>query len=282
MRLRMLAMCMLLVGLIGFVVACGAPKSGGFTEIDRSKIPAPLTATTTTTTTTSTTMPNTTTTVFEPVSTTTFVPVPTTIDSALTTLYFIAGKDQLFAIETPLARKPSASQVMAALEAGPTGTGAQGLHSAIPHGPVPVVTEDLGHGLVTIDLSPSFRADTGGDQRLAIGQIVLTMTQLSGISQVTFTENGAKVKVQLADGQLSDEGAILYAADYTQLMLSTAPTSTTTTSTTTSSTTTTSTASISTAPAPTTFDAGPTATSAAATQTADPSVSPSQTSLPRA
>ena len=280
MRLRMLAMCTLLVGLIGFVVACGAPKSGGFTEIDRSKIPAPLTATTTTTTTTSTTMPNTTTTVFEPVSTTTIVPVPTTIDSALTTLYFIAGKDQLFAIETPLARKPSASQVMAALEAGPTGTGAQGLHSAIPHGPVPVVTEDLGHGLVTIDLSPNFRVDTGGDQRLAIGQIVLTMTQLSGISQVTFTENGAKVKVQLADGQLSDEGAILYAADYTQLMLSTAPTSTTTTISASTSTT---------PPAPTTSDAGPTATAtsaatsaAAATAAADQSISPSQTSLPRA
>ncbi len=271
MRLRVLAMFALLAGLIGFVAACGAPKSGGFTEIDRSKIPAPLTATTTTTTTTSTTMPNTTTTIFEPVSTTTFVPVPTTIDSALTTLYFIAGKDQLFAIETPLARKPSASQVMAALEAGPTGAGAQGLHSAIPHGPVPVVTEDLGHGLVTIDLSPNFRADTGGDQRLAIGQIVLTMTQLSGVSQVTFTENGAKVKVQLADGQLSDDGAVLYAADYTQLLLSTAPTSTTATSVIPSST----------APAPTTTEAGPSATPAPTSQTADPSISPTQTSVPR-
>lgn len=268
MRVRVLAMCALLVGLIGFVVACGAPKSGGFTEIDRSKIPAPLTATTTTTTTTSTTMPSTTTTIFEPASTTTFVPVPTTIDSALTTLYFIAGKDQLFGIETRLARKPSASQVMAALEAGPTGAGAQGLHSAIPRGPVPVVTEDLGHGLVTIDLSPNFLTDTGGDQRLAIGQIVLTMTQLSGVSQVTFTQNGAKVKVQLAHGQLSDDGAVLYAADYTQLLLSTAPTTTTSVSTT----------SVSTATAPTT---GPSATSAATALTADPSISPTQTSLPR-
>jgi urease accessory protein UreE len=96
----------------------------------------------------------------------------------------------------------------------------------------------------------------------------LTMTQLSGVSQVTFTQNGAKVKVQLAHGQLSDDGAVLYAADYSQLLLSTAPTTTTSVSTT----------SVSTATAPTT---GPSATSAATTLTADPSISPTQTSLPR-
>jgi len=230
MRARILAICVVLIAL---VVACGAPKSGGFSEIDRSRIPAPLTATTTTTTTTTTTIPATTTTINESVlpTTTVFVPPPTTVDAAPFTLYFVSGREQLYATEKLLARDPSAAKVMSALQAGPTGDGSEGLRSALPPGPAPNVTEDRSHGLVTVDLSATFLGDTGADQRLAIGQIVLTMTQLSGIAQVTFTEDGEPAQVQLADGVLSDKGASFHRADYQPLLTSSSPTTLPTTTT---------------------------------------------------
>ena len=72
MRLRILGICAALLATLVAVAACGVPKSGGFTDIDRSKIPSALNATTTTsttTTTTTTTIPETTTTVGERVMT---------------------------------------------------------------------------------------------------------------------------------------------------------------------------------------------------------------------
>lgn len=234
MRTRVAAICLALVIL---VVACGAPRSGGFSEIDRSKIPPSLSATTTTTTTTTTTIPATTTTI-EPVAATTttvFIPPTTTIPSALVRLYFVAGRDAIVSIDAPLVgRDPSVAQVMTALESAPTGASAEGLRTAIPADEHPNARND-GRGLVTVDLSSTFKVAAGEDQPLAIAQIVLTFTHLAGFSQVVFTMDGQPVPVQLADSTLSAAGQILYADDYADL-LSTSGTPPTTTSTTAPST----------------------------------------------
>lgn len=226
--------------LLALVAACGAPRSGGFSEIERGKIPPALSATTTTTTTTTTTIPETTTT-FEPVAettTTVYVAPTTTIPSELIRLYFVAGRDGgIVSIDAPLAgRDPSVAQVMTALESAPTGASAQGLRTAIPPDEHPNARND-GRGLVTVDLSSSFKEAAGEDQRYAIAQMVLTFTHLGGFSQVTFTMDGQPTQVQLADGSLSELGAILYSDNYDDLLSTSANPPTTATTTTTTTTT---------------------------------------------
>jgi len=227
MRTRILAiMTVLLIA----VVACGAPKRGNFTPIAPGNIPASLTATTSTTTTTTTTLPSTTTTI-EAASTTTFVePPPTTIPTELFRLFFIAGRNQISPIDVPLARGASAAQVMAVLEVGPTGGAAEGLRSAIPPGSESSLRED--RGLVTVDLPTDFfteNEDNPADQRLAVAQIVLTLTQLGGISQVKFTQSGDPISVFLGDGSVSEADQPLFEDDYAALLTSNPPVSTTTT-----------------------------------------------------
>jgi len=240
MRARVAVLCAVLLAL---VVACGAPRSGGFSEIDRSKIPASLSATTTTstttTTTTTTTIPETATT-FEPVeettTTTMFVPPTTTIPSRLVSLYFVAGRDGIVAVDTPLiGRDPSVAQVMTALESAPTGESASGVRTAIPQGEKPNA-QNNGRGLVTIDVSSTFTESPGEEQRLAIAQMVLSFTHFPGVSQVTFTNDDQPISVILADGTQSTPGQVFYADDYADLLSTSAapPTTTTTTTTTTS------------------------------------------------
>ncbi len=233
MRTRILA---LLTTLAVLAVACGAPKSGGFTPIERD-IPDVLTATTSTTT---TTLPSTTTTI-EPASTTTSIePPPTTIANEFVRLFFIAGREQLFGIDVLLARGVSVAQVMEVLQAGPTGEAAAGLRTAIPSQSLISTSERRGE--ISVDLPPDFftaNEQNPIDQLLAVAQIVLTLTQLGGISQVTFTQDGEPIEVLLSDGSLSNVGQVLYEEDYEVLLSGNPPATTTTTTTTTTPTTTT-------------------------------------------
>jgi len=217
MRTRIAVMCAVVLAL---VVACGAPRSGGFSQIDEHDIPPALSATTSTTT---STIPKTTTTIEAAVETTTtvFVP-PTTIASELVRLYYVVGADKIVPIDAPLARDPPLIQVMAALQSAPTGDASLALRTALPPGEQPNPSDD-GRGLATIDISPTFLGAAGVDQRLAIAQIVLTFTHLSGISQVKFTMNGEPVAVQLADGTLSSPDTPLFGQDYESLLDSSTP-----------------------------------------------------------
>ncbi len=223
MRLRILLVLSVLAGL---AVACGVPRTSKFTSIDPPNIPPILTETTTTTT-----QPSTTTTVQAEGTTTTALATTTTVvETAPVTLYFVIG-GQLSGVSQLLARPVSYEQAYAqtlhALENGPQGDATPGFRSAIPLGSESRVT--VSKGVATIDLDPNFNDGMDPKEfRLAIAQIVLTMTEQNGVGAVRFTQNGQDVSVILADGTRSEAGVTLYHEDYA-LLLSSAPATTTTT-----------------------------------------------------
>ena len=191
------------------VVACGVPSSGKFTTIDKSNIPFGLSETTTSTTTTTTIAMESTTTLAEPA---------TTIATEPVSLYFVAGT-QVVSVSQYLPRPVSIAQTMAVLEGGPPREFGLGLRTAIPAGPPSGIA--LSGGVVTVDLATTFFKDMAPqDQRLAIAQIVLTLTDQRGVGQVTFTQNGLPISVLRGGGDLTQPGQLLVSADYAQLLSS--------------------------------------------------------------
>ena len=227
MRLRAVALLGVAVGLlVALATACGAPSSGGFTVIEDNNIPDVLTETTTT-------MPATTTTTIELASTTapTEQPSTTIVATEPVTLYFIAGS-QLVPVSQLLARPVTIAQTMKVLEQGPVGAGV-GLRTALSLG-LESRPSNAMRGVVKVDLDPAFFAKMDlRDQRLAIGQIVLTLTEQRGVGAVMFTQNGQPIEVFLDNGATSTVGQNLAHDDYVSLLNSPPPTTTTTTTTTT-------------------------------------------------
>ncbi len=229
MRLRAVALLGVAVGLVvALATACGAPSSGGFTVIEDNNIPDVLTETTTTMPTTTTT-----TTTIELASTTapTEQPSTTIVATEPVTLYFIAGS-QLVPVSQLLARPVTIAQTMKVLEQGPVGAGV-GLRTALSLG-LESRPSNAMRGVVKVDLDPAFFAKMDlRDQRLAIGQIVLTLTEQRGVGAVMFTQNGQPIEVFLDNGATSTVGQNLAHDDYVSLLNSPPPTTSTTTTTTT-------------------------------------------------
>lgn len=217
---RLLAI-FLLTALAVAAVACGVPTSSKFATIERSNIPFGLSETTSTAVvTTSSTI------ALE--STTTLVEAPTTIATEPVQLFFVIGA-QIVPVSQYLVRPVSIAQTMSALEAGPPREFGVGIRTAIPVGSQSRVVEN--GGVATVDLQPAFFADMEPrDQRLAIAQIVLTLTNQRGVGQVTFTQNDAPISVLSGSGSATQPGALLVGSDYAGLLSnSTIPTSTPTT-----------------------------------------------------
>ena len=94
-------------------------------------------------------------------------------------------------------------------------------------------------GVATITLPPGFFEQIPPeDQLLAIGQIVLTVTEVGGIGQVLFVQDGLPRAVPRRSGGSSDGVTPLSRRDYTDLLNPPAPTTTTILTTTTVATTT--------------------------------------------
>ncbi len=78
------------------------------------------------------------------------------------------------------------------------------LRSAIPDASA-VVAATIERGVVTVDLAPAFADIPASDQLLAVGQIVLTLTDLRGVGRVRFVVDEAQIAVPLPSGESSDE-----------------------------------------------------------------------------
>lgn len=195
-----------------FLVGCSIPGSGEVTSIDPNRIPYELNATTTSSP--PTTVPATTTT--SPVIETTTT-ISSTIPVELVSLFFVAGT-QVVPIDRPLLSPAAPPQVLAALAEGPPeGDAAAGLRSALPTDFAAQVTVE--RGIATVVLPATFITDLpGGEQRLAIAQIVLTLTQQSGVGQVRFTSNNEPQAVPRGRGDLSSPGATVACDDYANLL----------------------------------------------------------------
>ena len=190
--------------------ACGVPGSSSSRPIDPAAVPPALNATTTTVdpaSATSTTTPPT----DQTTSPSTTVPVESVA------LFYVAG-NQVVAIPRLLLSPAAPPQVLVALGEGlPTGDIAAGLRTAIPEGLEASVSVE--RGIATVDLPPNFTIDVQGpDQRLAIAQIVLTLTRRSGIGQVIFTSDRAPLAVPRGRGDLTTPGGLVACDDYDNLL----------------------------------------------------------------
>ncbi len=206
---------------VGAVTLAGACTTGNgeLQQIDSGDLFG-LDQTTTSTSTTSTTEPP------SSLAPPTVGATSTTIATEPVTLYFVDGS-RLAAVSIELARGPSPSRVVAALLTGPpAGDVGIGLRSRLPDDVVNTVVES-GTGYVTVDIvGDSFQEIDPTDQRIAIGQLVLTLTQRPGIGQVRFTLDGGLMRVQRGDGLQTEPGETVSAADYASLLDVTATTTT--------------------------------------------------------
>jgi hypothetical protein len=193
--------------------SCSIPGDGSVKQIDPDQIPYELNATTTSPP--PTTVPATTTTV--PVVETTTSTISSTIPVEVVRLFFVAGA-QIVPIDRLLLSPAAAPQVLAALSEGPPeGDAAAGLRSALPVGFVAEVSVE--RGIATVVLPATFITDIpGGEQRLAVAQIVLTLTRQSGVGQVRFTSNNEPQSVPRGRGDLSAPGATVACDDYANLL----------------------------------------------------------------
>ncbi|WP_433169356.1 GerMN domain-containing protein [Kribbella sp. CA-247076] len=143
--------------------------------------------------------------------------VPTTYPSTAETTVQVnfVRNDRLVSLTRQVPGADLLDGVIERLTAGPTSAEqADGITSALP--------PDLSLTVVTVQDARVGLELSGGDTDrsatenvLAVGQIVLSVTALPSVQEVTFWRNGAPVEALLADGALTTEP--LTAADYEAL-----------------------------------------------------------------
>ncbi|MFT3854350.1 MAG: GerMN domain-containing protein [Ilumatobacteraceae bacterium] len=226
---RRLALFATLAVMTTIAGACGVNDSGNAQRITPGlglDDAAPTTSTTTTTTTTTTTPTASTT------ETTASTTTTTLVQTELVQLWFISGT-QLNEIKSLMPYPASLGQVLAALQRGPGELAAATLRNAVPASPT-LTVKDNGDGTATVDLPVDFFGTIPGpDQRLAIGQIVVTLTLRPGIGSVRFTQGGDDAAVILGGGEQSSKGQLVTRADYATLTGEAPPSATTATAATT-------------------------------------------------
>lgn len=189
--------------------ACGVPTGdSSFSLIPEDEVLLGLNVTSTstsTTTTTTTTIPD------NPIeSTTTAAPVLT----APVPIFFVS-RGRLAPELRDMSLGASVEQIADVLEEGPQV--GSGLESFIPVGLI--VSTEVSGGVLAVDLDPlRFDRILITRQTEATAQIVLTMTSVGGIGQVTFTLGGEPIAVKKGNGQLSEIGEPVSRDDYTSLI----------------------------------------------------------------
>lgn len=185
---------------VGFGSACGPRAQDSASPL--GGVPGDLTAPTSTSTTTSTSSP----------------PAPTsTVASEAVLLHFILG-DSITTVLRTLPVGPAPQDVLELLLEGyPMIPFGGDVRSAIPRDLKATVT--IERGLATVDTDGSLLTEISPiDQRLAIAQIVLTLTSRPGIGQVTFLVNEEPQAVPRGGGELAPADQPVAYDDYAMLL----------------------------------------------------------------
>ncbi len=185
--------------LLVIIGACGVPDSGQISEFQTKELPFDLgrvVATTTTSTPTATTAPD---------------------NGTDVQLYFLFGQSLIGVTHTTV-KEPSPTQVLAELLAGPQATGTlQSIRTALPSDLNLRVNVEKGVAKVATS-SKLLTGVAAVEQTLAIGQIVLTLTSLPGIGQVSFSVDGRPQAIPRGGGDLTAPGALVTFDDYKSLI----------------------------------------------------------------
>ena len=128
-------------------------------------------------------------------------------------LYFVSA-NRVVRSERLIVSPATPTQVLDTLLAGlDPDTESAGLRSALPRGLTAEI--EVRRGVARIAAASPFLADLEpGDQRLAIAQIVLTLTRRPGIGQVIFNVDGQDIQVPRGGGDLTTPGATVTFDDY--------------------------------------------------------------------
>ena len=168
----------ILLGGLLLLAACGFPQDSRATPIPEGELPVGLRS--------------------DPTATT----VPASTEPA--TIWFVSD-NRLVRVRHDVESPASVTTVTNELLIGPSAAEQdRGLRSGIPD-PTVVVGAELIRGIAQVQLAPSFAEISPEDQILAVGQLVLTLTNLPGIGGVQFSLEGAPVAVPLPSGESSDQ-----------------------------------------------------------------------------
>jgi spore germination protein GerM len=124
--------------------------------------------------------------------------------TAYATLWFVQG-NRLVAIRHQVGAPVDVQTVVAGLLVGPSRADENNrIRSALPDATV-VGDSHLTRGTVTVELSASFADIPVADQLLAVGQLVLTLTDLPGVGSVQFTDGESPIAVPVLTGESSSQ-----------------------------------------------------------------------------
>ena len=199
-RRFLIALCSTLI-----LTACSVPKSGPFETISNDDIPFGLNAAQTTApqSATETTVAN-----LDPPGT----------EYEQVDLYFIRNAAVTRAQRSVISPVDANGALAALTEGLVEDSTTVGLRSAIPASLEASV--DVDRGVATVNATRAFLNSLSAvDQRLAIAQIVLTLTSRPGIGQVVFFVDGKAIVVPRGRGDLSSAGEPVTFDDYTNIIV---------------------------------------------------------------
>jgi hypothetical protein len=204
-----------LAGLLTVItVACSVVDDGKVQRINPGVLDDTLPTTTESNTTTT-----------EAATTTTGLETTTTgVQAVAVQLYYIAGS-QLNSVPDKLTPQFALSQLVTLLQVGlPKGDLGRTLRSALPKDVEITATPDYGAGVAQVVLPDGFFDTIAiGDQRLAVGQLVMTLLDNSpGIGQLMFNQ-----QVSGPGGEVIPAGQLITRLDYQSLLTSATTTFTT-------------------------------------------------------
>lgn len=199
-RRFLIALCSTLI-----LTACSVPKSGPFETISNDDIPFGLNAAQTT----------------APQSATEITVAnldPPGTEYEQVDLYFIRNAAVTRAQRSVISPVDANGALAALTEGLVEDSTTVGLRSAIPASLEARV--DVDRGVATVNATRAFLNSLSAvDQRLAIAQIVLTLTSRPGIGQVVFFVDGKAIAVPKGRGDLSGIGDPVTFDDYTNIIV---------------------------------------------------------------
>ena len=188
------------------LTSCAVPSSGSYQKVESADIPFGLNAP-------ETTLPQTTTSAPDPTSAESLpVAVSEPID-----LFFISNS-RIIKVQRYVASPANPSQALSSLVEGPT-TSPEfvGLRTALPT--TFAASVDVIRGVARVDATRAFLDSLSGlDQKLAIAQIVLTLTSRPGVGQVLFSVDGKLISVPRGRGDSVTSGIAVTFDDYASLI----------------------------------------------------------------
>ena len=192
--------------LIAVLSSCAVPSSGSYQQVSNADIPFGLNAP-------QTTIPQTTTTISDPNSTESLpIAVSEPVD-----LFFISNS-RIIKVQRNVASPANPAQALSSLVEGPsTSPEFVGLRTALPTTFTAKV--DVIRGVAQVDATRAFLNSLSGlDQKLAIAQIVLTLTSRPGVGQVLFSVEGKLISVPRGRGDSVASGIAVTFDDYASLI----------------------------------------------------------------